>query len=683
MGSVIRPVFTNGERLTAQRLNEIVEYLRTSLRRALLAPLSPGVAAGLELGGTPANGTPFTSAPPLNLPPALQISTIGPLLATPTLAAVSSVTVSPGVAIDGAARILVSTQTLSFSYADVAAQIHDLGVNDQILVSLGADSGTASPVPPACAPTTGRSTSEGVQLLFTRITGTGTTPSPVTPNFQATPFQAVPPWADPIDQGGPAVAYAVPLGSVTTQQDTTTQAYTLIPSQAQRIGMMPYVGGLRSSDGDVSVLVDRINGIPAVGVLVPTVFEPTAPAFFQTYAGGPYAQAAVVAADLGMPAAARPTPGTPYVFEVAGGNNGLPQGGAVGLPGTSGVVAVSMQYDTTTAGATYTTYGGFPAVLQSGFPLVLSPNATSQPMVTPPIPPSKTTAGNLTYIGLSAAPSHADPTDPTGLRQLVPVAMSGIVMAYVFVGAATQSTGTIAPTTIPVGTLLTPASMPNGAALPQWGLVPISSRSAAGAVTVAQLATPVSNSATTGSALVPAWVWVVPPYNVPATTGTVVAAGIVPVALLDANNNLITPTPYPSTPSPLGNLKAYGYNPSASTAGQTNGSVWIVFDGYTPPSTSSYTYVVKAMIVEPQLAQQQQQPGTPVLSTNKEGLATMFSVAFDSFQANGIVLTVMEIDQADDENDAEPPYPANWLEVYEEVIFGPVYLQVEITRYPN
>src|SRR5262245_8771010 len=146
MGNVIRPVFTNGERLTAQRMNDVVEYLQTSLRRAMLAPLSPGVAAGLELGGTP----------PRNLPAALQLSTLAPLLATPATMPVTSVTVNPGVAIDGVGRILVSTQPLSFTYADVAAQIPDIAVGDHITVGLGASIGTATPLSGACAPTSGQ-----------------------------------------------------------------------------------------------------------------------------------------------------------------------------------------------------------------------------------------------------------------------------------------------------------------------------------------------------------------------------------------------------------------------------------------------------------------------------------------------------------------------------------------------
>ena len=48
----IRPVFQDGQRLTAERLTQALEFLRTMLRRVLLAPLSSGVAGGFELSPT-------------------------------------------------------------------------------------------------------------------------------------------------------------------------------------------------------------------------------------------------------------------------------------------------------------------------------------------------------------------------------------------------------------------------------------------------------------------------------------------------------------------------------------------------------------------------------------------------------------------------------------------------------
>jgi hypothetical protein len=170
-------------------------------------------------------------------------------------------------------------------------------------------------------------------------------------------------------------------------------------------------------------------------------------------------------------------------------------------------MAVSMQYDIKAGAAPYSSVGGFPTVAHSGFPLVLSPNGTSQPMVAPPIPASGSnvsvaTPGNLTLIGLSAGPSTPDPSDPTFQKQLVPVATAGIILAYIFVGQLQPNEQ------LTVGTLLSLAPTPTGNT---WGLVP---SSGSGAVVVAQLAIPLTNPSGT-SVMVPAWVWVVPPNNIP------------------------------------------------------------------------------------------------------------------------------------------------------------------------
>ena len=658
MGNVIRPVFTNGERLTAQRLNELVEYLRTSLRRALLAPLSPGVAAGLELAGSPPVAAPAIQQPGTPSPPAAATAT----------QSYPAVTVSPGVGIDGVARILLSTQTLSFTYHDIKAQVQDLAADDQILVSLGVSCGTASPVPAACAPTTGGSVSEGVQLIFTR--------PEVMPDYARTPFEPVLPWADPIDQGGTAASYAVPLGSVVCLNETA-----LIPSPAQRAGVMPWVGGLRNSYGDPpSLLLNEINGISAMAVTVPTVFEETAPAFFRTCAGGPYVQAAVVATDLGWPPAGRPSAADPTVFEAAGGNAGLAVSGAspglATLPGgTSGVVAISMEYDVATG--ILPVYGttGFHRVPHSGFPLVLSPNAQTQPKVAPPALPAPGP-----YIGLSAAASHPD---ATGTLEIVPVATSGIVCAYVFVPASTT-------TPIPVGTLLSPSLTPMEG---RWGLVQVSGR-ASGHVVVAQLATPVSSpSSSSLGTWQPAFVWVVPPYNAPTTPGTVVAAGIVGVRTLDKDtveypelarhgqaldDKDKDKAAYAPAPYAFGGLRVYNYDPGSreeaskdkpevvdlavARVNPNDGRIWVLFDDYRDPRGSrSFTYVVKAMVVK------------PLIDRSPAPLPFSMSVTFDAFHGDksGITLTVM----------AAPATGAPVLVKTSDL--GISYFEIEVTRYPN
>jgi hypothetical protein len=483
MGTVLRPVFSNGERLTAQRLNELVEYLRTSLRRVLLAPLSPGVAAGFELQGDTQSGTtPQTAFSHV----AMRSTLLG--LAS-RLPGVAAVTVTPGVAIDGIARILVSSQDLTFTYSDIVAQIPDLASGDVILVSVGADGGGASCRPTECIPCVGQSVTEGIKLYFSRIPLDAET----FVTALATPAPSVDPWADPIDQGGADGSYAVPLGLVAYNSDGNTLSYSML----RRAGVMPDVGALRNSFGDISLVLNRVASFPFMAVTVPTIFETTAPAFFMTLAGGPLVQASTVAADLGMPAAGRPCSALPNVLEAAGGYPATAGLSGIGV-GSSGVTGVSMQYDTGAGSQPYSAYGGFPTVPHAGFPLVLSQGATALPLVAPPPPPG--TNANANIVGLSASPSYADPTDPSGSRQLVPVATAGIIFAYV---NALQA--------MSVGTLLSPNPVPTGNP-GQWPLI-----AATGSTpVVAQLATPIS-AASQSAGGTPAWVWVMPPPPAPPT----------------------------------------------------------------------------------------------------------------------------------------------------------------------
>jgi hypothetical protein len=433
MASVVRPIFQNGERLTAQRLNEAVEFCLMSLRRALLAPLSPGVAIGLEMHD--------------------QLAVAG--------AVSTGVNVAAGVSIDGLGRILVLSQELGFTLADVRAQITDLATGDHVRVSLGAGRGERTIADP-CAPTPG-CVLERVALFFERISPiSGVFPSTVVEVGVAPSVNAS---AESLEPALSALAYAVPLGSVTYQSDGS-----LTSSMLERAGVRPTLAALRNSYGDVSLRLDRIDAKAAVEFVVPAKF--TAPS------GGPLAQAATLAADMGMPPAGRPSPADPTVFEAAGGP------GVGGVSGTSGVVAISMHYDVTSGNAN----GGFAAVPRSGFPLVLSAAATTAPMVAPP-------AQNTTQspIGLSAGPSYPDSSDPTGARVLVPVATAGLIQAWVSVTAPT-----------PVGTALTAAPR---AVSGQW---PLDVLGASGGFVLAQTALPLAPSVAPGPQLT--WVWVTPPY---------------------------------------------------------------------------------------------------------------------------------------------------------------------------
>ena len=102
MNQPVRPIFNNGQRLTAERLTQAVEYLRTSIRRLALAPLGSGVAIGLELSA----------------------DDLGRLV------------VSPGIAIDGRGRLLVVETEQFFSLDDIQGQAGSVPPGGAVAVRL-------------------------------------------------------------------------------------------------------------------------------------------------------------------------------------------------------------------------------------------------------------------------------------------------------------------------------------------------------------------------------------------------------------------------------------------------------------------------------------------------------------------------------------------------------------------
>jgi hypothetical protein len=477
MPTIVRPIFQNGERLTAQRLNDAVEFSRSSLRRVLLAPLSPGVAIGLELTSPGSSGTGLR----------LAGNSLASFFAVEPAAGTTTVTVSPGVAIDGVGRILVASQPLTFTAEDIAAQVPDVAQDDVIGVGLAAGLG-ANTLPDPCA-RQGMNVVEGVRLIFQKI------PLSDRASFldQLLGDEAAPsvnPWADPIDQPGSTVVYSVPLGTVAYGANGA-----LRPSMIRRAGVMPSLGGVRNSFGDELVRLVRIrgDGAPAVGVSAATVFLPNAPAFFTTIAGGPYVQSAYVATDIGAPPVARPCPQNANVLEAAGGRDSR--------PAVSGATAIAMLYD---ASANRQFAGGVP---HSGFPLQLSPlnddTTATDPKVAPPLF-SGTIVGVSPFVGISAAPSYSSGNDV-----IVSVATGGLVQAWVDIPVPQ---GMSAP--VPVGTQLVANRQPSSQN--QWALTPVSSGAG---VVVAWTALPLQPPK--NPTLQQTWVWVVAPYFLPGTTAVI------------------------------------------------------------------------------------------------------------------------------------------------------------------
>src|SRR5262245_2714076 len=121
MTTPTRPLFQNGQRLTAERLTQAFEFLRTMLRRVLLAPLSSGVAGGFEL------------TPPINDPGTVLV-------------------VEPGLAIDGRGRLIVVPDQHRFTAQEIIAAVGGVVPSDAqaVRVCLSLDDASQSNDP--CAP---------------------------------------------------------------------------------------------------------------------------------------------------------------------------------------------------------------------------------------------------------------------------------------------------------------------------------------------------------------------------------------------------------------------------------------------------------------------------------------------------------------------------------------------------
>lgn len=415
MTSPVRPIFQEQERLTARRLNAAVEYLRSALRRVLLAPLSPGVATGLEL--TQAQDG-------------------------------SRITVTPGIAIDGRGRLLVLTDALAFGIVDVQKQIPDLGIGESFSIHLALDDRYASFDP--CAAQQPLEVVERVKLVFRKA-------PPAEMSIQILPIAGLlgllhslapslsQPWDELDPAGRPSDDFRVRLGQAKWNGESGPEDEKGFreTSMASRTGVVPRFAGLRNSFGQMSMVLGRdAGGKATIGVSVPTTFgvgaavTHQAPVDFQTdllvkgaakfyekvvflaAAGGTRAQAAVVAEDVEAPPAGRVSPSDPRVFEAAGGRVGAP-------PGVSGVLAVSMELDVDVAGPL-----GFSPIQYAGVPLALS--ASPSLSTAPKVAPFRPDLGIAALIGLSAGASNADGTSVT----TVPVATAGVIYAYVRTAAA-------------------------------------------------------------------------------------------------------------------------------------------------------------------------------------------------------------------------------------------------------
>jgi hypothetical protein len=206
MAVPVRPIFQNGQRLTAERLNAALEFLRTTVRRLALGPLSAGVAAGLELSPR----FPSTS---------------------------DRFTVRPGVGIDGRGRLMVLEFAQTFTVSNIESALGgQLRAGDTVEVRLEPfeDTGT----PHECGPNNEVAVLENAVISIVR-----SAPLP-TGSPDPTPINCVNPWED-LDGSGSGQDCGITLGHVTLDAFGQLQALTDL-----RQGVSALLGRVRNTAGN-------------------------------------------------------------------------------------------------------------------------------------------------------------------------------------------------------------------------------------------------------------------------------------------------------------------------------------------------------------------------------------------------------------------------------------------------
>lgn|SRR6185437_12313257 len=205
MAAPVRPIFQNGQRLTAERLNTALDFLRTTVRRLSLGPLSQGVASGLEI--FPRN--PGTS---------------------------DRLTVNPGVGIDGRGRLMVIEFAQTFTVANIEASLGTAmrtGDFVEIRLVLAEDSGSGA----ECAGTNAASVIENSVINLVPST-------PIASQPPVSGTSCVNPWED-LDAGASGQDCGITLGHVTMTSPGQLQALTQL-----RQAVSVQVGRVRNANGN-------------------------------------------------------------------------------------------------------------------------------------------------------------------------------------------------------------------------------------------------------------------------------------------------------------------------------------------------------------------------------------------------------------------------------------------------
>lgn len=385
----VRPVFSNGQRLTAERLTQAQEYLRDFVRRICLAPLSAGVAGGfdLELEG-------------------------GPAVDATTLL------IKPGMAIDGKGRLLIVPEEVSVPLATVLA---NAGILEPHVGGQGARIAVQMDPPPVaeCGDQTPPCVVEAARIFFEREDFDDTFPEF---NASVSSPNCVEPWEDISDAESPdPVACSITLGNVYYSARRGVYVVTTFFRQ----GVEPRFSVLRNTRGqpaifltDLSVDTNNLQPLasPVAGVGVPvpalftsvTAFRAAGGVFLQATQVGPFGkQYAAGSYGQGDGANSRV-----FVFGGGTGPASAPQVPA-GLGGAAAVPCTLIGGDIDSA----------------GIPLQQVAGTTVPGQVqVEAVPPGS--VGSETLLGLSAGPQYSH-----GSGQAVLLATTGILRAKVVVPA--------------------------------------------------------------------------------------------------------------------------------------------------------------------------------------------------------------------------------------------------------
>jgi len=207
-----RPLFRDGERLTAQRLNDAFGFVDDGVRRGQLGTVGAGVASGYRLSAD-------TSGPAVVL------------------------RIEPGLAIDGAGRFLVTAAPQLFSINQIEDQTGPLAVGARVQIRVHARAAAASSLDP-CAELRPQITDHKPAIGFvvaTSSVGFGTRAGIGRASLSAS--AALPAWSELSGASGRELA--VTLGSIALLSDSGGFSV----SMAERQGLAPRGDALQNSFG--------------------------------------------------------------------------------------------------------------------------------------------------------------------------------------------------------------------------------------------------------------------------------------------------------------------------------------------------------------------------------------------------------------------------------------------------